>query len=64
MTTSTTVYSAAAVDDQLAAQAASVATTCSTFGPTQPTTIPAGHEYVWLKTDGAGNLLDILSGVA
>jgi hypothetical protein len=32
-------------------------------GPTLPT-LPTGTEYVWNKTDGAGNLLDILSGVA
>lgn len=32
-------------------------------GPTLPT-LPAGTEYIWNKTDGAGTLLDILSGVA
>ena len=32
-------------------------------GPTLPT-YPTGTEYVWWKTDGAGHLLDILSGVA
>lgn len=32
-------------------------------GPTLPT-LPAGTEYIWHKTDGAGTLLDILSGVA
>ena len=26
--------------------------------------LPHGTEYVWMKTDGAGTLLDILSGVA
>lgn len=26
--------------------------------------LPTGTEYVWMKTDGAGHLLDILSGVA
>ena len=32
-------------------------------GPTLPP-LPAGTEYVWNKTDGAGTLLDILTGVA
>ena len=32
-------------------------------GPTLPT-LTVGTEYVWNKTDGAGTLLDILSGVA
>lgn len=32
-------------------------------GPTLPT-LPAGTEYIWNKTDGAGTLLDIVSGVA
>ena len=32
-------------------------------GPTLPT-LPAGTEYVWNKTNGAGTLLDILTGVA
>lgn len=38
----------------------------STFiGPTDPSTFLApGTEYVWHKTDGAGTLLDIVSGVA
>jgi hypothetical protein len=27
------------------------------------TTVPAGTEFVWFQTDGAGALLDILSGV-
>lgn len=32
-------------------------------GPTLPT-LPSGTEYVWNKTDGAGTLLDIQTGVA
>jgi hypothetical protein len=32
-------------------------------GPGLPQ-LPAGTEYVWFQTDGAGELLDILSGVA
>ena len=35
------------------------------FGTTDPSTyLPSGTEYVWNKTDGAGTLLDIVSGVA
>jgi hypothetical protein len=34
-------------------------------GPTDPSaSLPHGTEYVWMKTDGAGTLLDIVSGVA
>jgi hypothetical protein len=34
-------------------------------GPDDPSaTLPIGIEYVWMKTDGAGTLLDIVSGVA
>lgn len=34
-------------------------------GPDDPSSdLPPGSEYVWLKTDGAGTLLDIISGVA
>lgn len=35
-------------------------------GPVMPNSpaLTTGTEYVWLETDGAGNLLDILSGVA
>lgn len=32
-------------------------------GPTLPE-LPPGTEYIWNKTDGAGTLLDIVSGVA
>jgi hypothetical protein len=32
-------------------------------GPTLPA-LPPGTEYIWNKTDGAGTLLDIVSGVA
>lgn len=32
-------------------------------GPTMPT-LPSGTEYIWNQTDGAGTLLDIISGVA
>ena len=32
-------------------------------GPTLPA-LPTGTEYIWNKTDGAGTLLDIVSGVA
>lgn len=32
-------------------------------GPTLPD-LPPGTEYIWNKTDGAGTLLDIVSGVA
>lgn len=32
-------------------------------GATKPV-LPPGTEYVWMKTDGAGTLLDIVSGVA
>jgi len=31
-------------------------------GPTLPANMPPG-EYVWFQTDGAGTLLDILTGV-
>lgn len=35
------------------------------FGPVDPApSLPPGTEYVWNKTDGAGTLLDIVSGVA
>jgi hypothetical protein len=35
------------------------------IGPVDPaSTLPPGAEYVWFKTDGAGLLLDILTGVA
>lgn len=34
-------------------------------GTTDPgTTLPAGTPYIWYKTDGAGTVLDIMSGVA
>jgi hypothetical protein len=39
-------------------------------GATDPETLPTeqkpstGAEYVWFKTDGSGNLLDILAGVS
>jgi hypothetical protein len=47
-----------------AAQAAAIAAIRVIPGTTQPTGLPTGTEYVWMKTDGSGNLLDILSGVA
>lgn len=31
---------------------------------TEPTPLSGSGEYVWLKLDGSGNLLDILTGVA
>ncbi|WP_447643157.1 hypothetical protein [Nocardioides zeae] len=35
------------------------------FGSASPSTyLPAGREYVWFQTDGAGTLIDIVSGVA
>lgn len=35
------------------------------FGSVSPSTyLPAGREYVWFQTDGAGTLIDIVSGVA
>lgn len=35
------------------------------FGTVDPSTfLPPGTEYVWNQTDGAGVLLDIVSGVA
>lgn len=35
------------------------------IGPIDPAAgLPHGAEYVWFKTDGAGVLLDILTGVA
>lgn len=34
-------------------------------GTTSPAaSLPPGTEYVWMQTDGAGTLLDIVSGVA
>lgn len=35
------------------------------FGPDDPEpSLPPGTEYVWNKTDGAGTLIDIITGVA
>jgi hypothetical protein len=36
-------------------------------GPTDPAalgTVPAGNEYVWIETDGAGHVVDVLAGKA
>lgn len=48
------------------AAAAIAASVVTIVGPTQPVAPnpPSGTEYVWFKTDGQGNLQDILSGVA
>lgn len=53
----------ATVQALIAAQAASDSATYVHFGPSLPS-LPSGTEYVWNKTDGAGTLLDIVSGVA
>lgn len=45
------------------ALSAAITATASVKGPTLPT-LATGTEYVWLKTDGAGTLLDIVSGIA
>lgn len=43
----------------------SASATYVSFGPTDPEpALSPGQEYVWHKTDGAGTLLDIVSGVA
>lgn len=51
--------------NQAIADSAELTASFASVGPIDPApSLPPGTEYVWNKTDGAGTLLDIVTGVA
>ncbi|MBC7594542.1 MAG: hypothetical protein H7288_11490 [Kineosporiaceae bacterium] len=63
--THTAQIAAGDVTNPASAAGVALSATYVSFGPISPVgRLAPGTEYVWNKTDGAGTLIDILTGVA